>query len=176
MIYGSPSQSITDQNVVIKAENAVSNQTFPLSFTTRILPTVLHYSQDVYYTPINSLFSISPECDGDYIQYSLIDGTLPSGLSFSTSSGVIEGSPVNSTQIMVLTVNATNEVGSVQVVISICVRIPLSLFQYPKSSYRLVRGKSFTVIPSVEGDAPRFRMTSSVLPDGIEVNEMTGEI
>ncbi|KAK8802899.1 hypothetical protein WA171_006570 [Blastocystis sp. BT1] len=176
MIYGSPSQSITDQNVVIKAENAVSNQTFPLSFTTRILPTVLHYSQDVYYTPINSLFSISPECDGDYIQYSLIDGTLPSGLSFSTSSGVIEGSPVNSTQIMVLTVNATNEVGSVQVVISICVRIPLSLFQYPKSSYRLVRGKSFTVIPSVQGDAPRFRMTSSVLPDGIQLNEMTGEI
>ena len=176
MIYGSPSQSVTDQNVVIKAENAVSNQTFPLSFTTRILPTVLHYSQDVYYTPINSLFSISPECDGDYIQYSLIDGTLPSGLSFSTSSGVIEGSPVNSTQIMVLTVNATNEVGSVQVVISICVRIPLSLFQYPKSSYRLVRGKSFTVIPSVQGDAPRFRMTSSVLPDGIQLNEMTGEI
>ena len=80
MIYGSPSQSITDQNVVIKAENAVSNQTFPLSFTTRILPTVLHYSQDVYYTPINSLFSISPECDGDYIEYSVIDGTLPSGL------------------------------------------------------------------------------------------------
>ena len=176
MIYGSPSQSITDQNVVIKAENAVSNQIFPLSFTTRILPTVLHYSQDVYYTPIKSLFSISPECDGDYIQYSLIDGTLPSGLSFSTSSGVIEGSPVNSTQIMVLTVNATNEVGSVQVVISICVRIPLSLFQYPKSSYRLVRGKSFTVIPSVQGDAPRFRMTSSVLPDGIQLNEMTGEI
>ena len=176
MIYGSPSQSITDQNVVIKAENAVSNQIFPLSFTTRILPTVLHYSQDVYYTPINSLFSISPECDGDYIQYSLIDGTLPSGLSFSTSSGVIEGSPVNSTQIMVLTVNATNEEGSVQVVISICVRIPLSLFQYPKSSYRLVRGKSFTVIPSVQGDAPRFRMTSSVLPDGIQLNEMTGEI
>ncbi|KAK8791176.1 hypothetical protein WA171_002125 [Blastocystis sp. BT1] len=176
MIYGSPSQSITDQNVVIKAENAVSNQTFPLSFTTRILPTVLHYSQNVYYTPINSLFSISPECDGDYIQYSLIDGTLPSGLSFSTSSGVIEGSPVNSTEIMVLTVNATNEVGSVQVVISICVRIPLSLFQYPKSSYRLVRGKSFTVIPSVQGDAPRFRMTSSVLPDGIQLNEMTGEI
>ena len=162
--------------MVMKAENAVSNQTFPLSFTTRILGTVVHYCVDVYYTGIKSLFSISPECDGDYIQYSVIDGTLPSGLSFSTSSGVIEGSPVNSTQIMVLTVNGRNEVGSVQVVISICVGIPLCLFQYPKSSYRLVRGKSFTVIPSVEGDAPRFRMTSSVVPDGIEVNEMTGEI
>ena len=32
------------------------------------------------------------------------------------------------------------------------------------------------MIPSVEGDAPRFRMTSSVLRDGIELNEMTGEI
>ena len=60
--------------------------------------------------------------------------------------------------------------------ISICVGIGLCLFEYPKSSYRLVRGKSFTVIPSVEGDAPRFRMTSSVVRDGIEVNEMTGEI
>ena len=32
------------------------------------------------------------------------------------------------------------------------------------------------MIPSVQGDAPRFRMTSSVLPDGIQLNEMTGEI
>ena len=111
MIYGSPSQSITDQNVVMKAENAVSNESFPLSFTTGILGTVVHYCVDVYYTPIKSLFSISPECDGDYIQYSVIDGTLPSGLSFSTSSGVIEGSPVNSTEIMVVSVNGRNEVG-----------------------------------------------------------------
>ena len=66
--------------MVIKAENAVSNQTFPLSFTTGILPTVLHYCVDVYYTGIKSLFSISRECDGDYIEYSVIDGTLPSGL------------------------------------------------------------------------------------------------
>ena len=40
----------------------------------------------------------------------------------------------------------------------------------------MVGGKWFRVIPSVEGDAPRFRMTSSVLPDGIQLNEMTGEI
>ena len=66
--------------MVMKAENAVSNETFPLSFTTRILPTVLHYSQDVYYTRIKSLFSISREFDGDYIQYSVIDGTVACGL------------------------------------------------------------------------------------------------
>ena len=80
MIYGSPSQSITDQNVVMKAENAVSNESFPLSFTTGILGTVVHYCVDVYYTGIKSLFSISPECDGDYIQYSVIDGTVACGL------------------------------------------------------------------------------------------------
>ena len=40
----------------------------------------------------------------------------------------------------------------------------------------MIGGKWFRVIPSVEGDAPRFRMTSSVLPDGIQLNEMTGEI
>ena len=134
MIYGSPSQSITDQNVVMKAENAVSNETFPLSFTTRILPTVLHYCVDVYYTGIKSLFSISRECDGDYIEYSVIDGTLPSGLWLSRCSGVIEGSPVNSTEIMVVSVNGRNEVGWVEVVISICVGIGLCLFEYPKSS------------------------------------------
>ena len=80
MIYGSPSQSITDQNVVMKAENAVSNESFPLSFTTGILGTVVHYCVDVYYTGIKSLFSISRECDGDYIQYSVIDGTVACGL------------------------------------------------------------------------------------------------
>ena len=43
--------------------------------------------------------------------------------------------------------------------ISICVGIGLCLFEYPKSSYRLVRGKSFTVIRSVEGDAAGFGMS-----------------
>ena len=174
VISGSPSQSITTQNVIIKAENPVSDQSFTLSFTTRILPTLLYYSQEVDYTPINKPFSITPECDGDYLQYSLEEGSLPSGLSLDSSSGVIEGSPINSTQLVSLTVRATNEVGSIQSIVSICIRIPLSLFQYPKSSYRLVRGKSFVVIPTVEGDAPRFRVTSGILPDGLRVDETTG--
>ena len=122
VISGSPSQSITTQNVIIKAENPVSDQSFTLSFTTRILPTVFHYSQEVYYTPINKPFSITPECDGDYLQYSLEEGSLPSGLSLDSSSGVIEGSPINSTQLVSLTVRATNEVGSIQSIVSICIR------------------------------------------------------
>ena len=32
------------------------------------------------------------------------------------------------------------------------------------------------VIPTVEGDAPRFRVTSGILPDGLRVDETTGEI
>ena len=32
------------------------------------------------------------------------------------------------------------------------------------------------VIPTVEGDVSRFRVTSGVLPDGLRVDEMTGEI
>ena len=66
--------------------------------------------------------------------------------------------------------------GSIQFIVSICIRIPLFLFQYPKPSYRLVRVKSFVVIPTVEGDAPRFRVTSGVLPDGLRLDETTGEI
>ena len=66
--------------MVMKAENAVSNETFRLSFTTGILGRVVHYCQDVYYTGIKSVFSISPECDGDCIEYSVIDGSLRCGL------------------------------------------------------------------------------------------------
>ena len=47
---------------------------------------------------------------------------------------MIEGCGVNSTEIMVVSVNGRNEVGSVEVVMSICVGIGLCLFQYPKSS------------------------------------------
>ena len=32
------------------------------------------------------------------------------------------------------------------------------------------------VIPTVEGNAPRFRVTSGILPDGLRVDETTGEI
>ena len=47
---------------------------------------------------------------------------------------MIEGCGVNSTEIMVVSVNGRNEVGSVEVVMSICVGIGLCLFEYPKSS------------------------------------------
>ena len=40
----------------------------------------------------------------------------------------------------------------------------------------MIGGKWFRVIPSVEGDAAGFGMSWSVVRDGIEVNEMTGEI
>ena len=32
------------------------------------------------------------------------------------------------------------------------------------------------VIPTIEGDASRFRVTSGILPDGLRVDETTGEI
>ena len=40
----------------------------------------------------------------------------------------------------------------------------------------MIGGKWFRVIRSVEGDAAGFGMSCSVVRDGIEVNEMTGEI
>lgn len=176
VISGSPSESVTSQTVTIKAANPVSSQTVTLSFTTRIRPSSLQYPQNEYYIPTNVTFTAFPECNGDFLQYSLKEGSLPAGLKIDQKSGAINGTPLHSTQLTAVTVEAANEVGSILFTLSICVRVPLSGLRYPHISFTLVKRKDFSTIPVIQGDVPRFHITSDNLPDRLMLNESTGEI
>lgn len=54
--------------------------------------------------------------------------------------------------------------------------VSITSVSYPQQSYGLPLGQSFSVIPTYEGNYPAFSMLSGTLPDGLTLNEKTGEI
>ncbi|KAK8805042.1 hypothetical protein WA171_007007 [Blastocystis sp. BT1] len=176
MISGTPSQSISSQSVTIKAFNQVSDQSFSLSFTIQLIPSSLNYNQTIFIIQNNTYFIIKPTCEGDDLSFSIISGSLPIGLSFHSSTGIISGTPLSSIPLTNITIQASNQVGSTQFTISILVIIPLSNLHYSQFSFTLIKGQSFSISPIISGDNPLFTITSGTLPPGLSLNQSTGII
>ena len=171
MISGIPTQSVT-----IKAFNEVSDQSFSLSFTIQLIPSSLNYNQTIFIIQNNTYFIIKPTCEGDDLSFSIISGSLPIGLSFHSSTGIISGTPLSSIPLTNITIQASNQVGSTQFTISILVIIPLSNLHYSQFSFTLIKGQSFSISPIISGDNPLFTITSGTLPPGLSLNQSTGII
>ena len=176
MISGIPSQSVSSQSVTIKAFNEVSDQSFSLSFTIQLIPSSLNYNQTIFIIQNNTYFIINPTCEGDDLSFSIISGSLPIGLSFHSSTGIISGTPLSSIPLTNITIQASNQVGSTQFTISILVIIPLSNLHYSQFSFTLIKGQSFSISPIISGDNPLFTITSGTLPPGLSLNQSTGII
>ena len=176
MISGIPSQSVSSQSVTIKAFNQVSDQSFSLSFTIQLIPSSFNYAQTIFIIPNNVYFNTIPYCQGDDLSFSIISGSLPIGLSINSSTGIISGTPLSSIPLTNITIQASNQVGSIQFTISIQVIIPLSNLHYSQFSFTLIKGQSFSISPIISGDNPVFTITSGTLPPGLSLNQSTGII
>ena len=51
-----------------------------------------------------------------------------------------------------------------------------SNFSYPKPTITVIKGKAFSMIPSVRGDYLRFRIVEGTLPEGIRLDLFSGEL
>ncbi|WP_438972235.1 LamG-like jellyroll fold domain-containing protein, partial [Polaribacter sp.] len=107
--------SFTTYNVTISYQDAFSN---PIASTTNtniqtLAPPAITLSQSDYNGVINvALTAISTTNTGGTITSYAISPTLPSGLSFSTSTGVISGIPTVALTQTQFTITATNAAGS----------------------------------------------------------------
>ena len=176
VISGTPIQSMRVNSVNITAKNAVSEYSFTISFTVLLSPSSLLYPQSLYYLPINTSFITIPMCDGDNLLFQIQSGSLPSGLSLDNSTGTISGIPVVPTTLLMIMVVAHNEVGLVRSSLSILVQTPLSNLHYPNPSFSIVKGRAFSTIPVLLGDAPVFNVSVGSLPEGLLLNSVSGEI
>ena len=175
IISGIP-QSVTDRSVTIKAFNQVSNRSFAISFSVLTPISSFSYSQSSYIIPRDVSFSVTPSFNGDQVSFSITSGSLPQGLSINPSNGVISGTPISSTNLINITIQAHNQVGSTQFSISFIVLIPLSNLHYPQLSFSLIKHQSFSISPSITGDHPFFNITSGILPSGLTLNSSNGMI
>lgn len=83
-------------------------------------PSLLSYSTPVTYTQNTAITNNVPTVTGNVVSYA-ISPSLPAGLNFNTSTGVISGTPTEVSAAANYVVTATNEAGSTTATISITV-------------------------------------------------------
>ena len=171
--------STREVTLTLKASNSLgSSQT---TLTLRVgNPQTSSFYPSSYEAQQNSYFSISPtsECSGCI--YTL-ESSLPSGVSLDASTGVISGSSSTVVNAWTVTVTRNSPYGSSTTSFVLTIRAgstklaPITQFKYEKSKYTLVKGRSFSTKPSVNGDEVSFQVVAGKLPGGL-ILDQSGEI
>ena len=124
VISGIPSQSVSNLSVIIKATNEVSYLSISISFSVQFISSFLIYPQSSYSLTKGLYFATAPLISGDNPVFILL-GTLPQGLKLDRNVGRISGIPSTTSDIIYVTIQASNQVGSIQTQLSFVVN-PLS--------------------------------------------------
>ena len=176
VISGTPSQSVSGREVTIKAQNSLGSKTTTVKFTVLGAISSFSYPQSTYSIAKGVSFSASPNGSGDSVVFSIQSGSLPTGLTLNANSGVISGTPSQSVANRQVTIKAENELGSQTATLTFNVLVPISTFSYPKSTYSIAKGASFSATPSVSGESVTYSVTSGPLPTGLTLNANNGVI
>jgi gliding motility-associated-like protein len=206
-ITGTPSAAISSTVFTITATNAGGSGTFTLSITVSPAPVVLPpapvitYASNTYnFTVGTAISTISATVSGTATSFS-ISPSLPSGLSFNTSTGSITGTPSAAISATAFTVTATNSGGSgtstLTIEIVAATQTPTAppvippvtptpptppaapsapVITYASSTYNFTIGTAIsTISATVSGTATSFSISPS-LPSGLSFNASTGSI
>lgn len=175
-IFGIPTLAKPTTTYVVTATNSTG------SISTNVVITVLiaRPRNLVYATPKVlyqnfAIPAIAPSVSGTVATYS-IDRTLPAGLSFSSSTGIISGTPTALSSMQTYVITARNSTGSATASIDISVVIaPPSNLSY-FSPTRLIQDSTLAPVrPTYSGLATSFSIDKP-LPLGLTFNTATGEI
>ena len=176
VISGTPTTFVNQQMITIKAANPVGSVTFSITLSVLTTPSNFSYSMTSIVQATSSSVNVIPSIVGDLITYSVQSGTLPTGLSLDSSSGIISGSVSQSTPSTVVVIKAENAISSVTASLTFRFVTPPTIFSYPQSSYVIPANEVFTATPTVNGDPSTVTIASGILPAGLVLDESTGAI
>ncbi len=180
-ITGTPTVAIDAANYTVTATNSGGSTTIAVNITITsggTPPSNLSYFSGANtntYT-IGTAASHSPTITGVPTSYS-ISGTLPSGLSINTTTGVISGTPTATKTATTHTVTATNASGSTNVSITVNVQSKVGSLSY--ASGKILINGSTTLTASASGfygSANVFTDVSNAIPAGFTLDSSTGAI
>jgi uncharacterized repeat protein (TIGR02543 family) len=171
---GTPTSTISATNFVVTATNSAGSDSVTLSITVSAppIPDISYTPSSVTVTAGNALSTMTPTNSGVAATSWSISGSLPSGISFNVSTGVISGTPTVTSALTSYTVTATNSDGSDTAVISIEVTSAVSTVpDAPIIGTAIATGLnsatvSFTA-PSSNGGSTITTFTATSSPGGI---------
>ena len=124
VISGTPTTVTGSTAYTVTGTNALGSTTATVMITVTLgAPTALTYAQSPgvgYVTPA-SFTTMTPSSQGGAVASYALTGTLPAGLTFNTTTGVVSGTPTATSAYTAYTVTATNATGSTSTTIYIVV-------------------------------------------------------
>jgi len=181
IISGTPTVISPKTSYTVTAANSVGSATTTVQITVSlpVPPTDLSYSQPAIDAATNQAISSDvPSISGTVTSYA-VTPALPTGLSLSTSNGIISGTPTSLAPLESYTVTASNAGGSASAAILISVTAPLPppiTLAYPQTTIDTYVGQEITPdIPGTAGTITRYSITPA-LPAGLRLDLSTGVI
>jgi gliding motility-associated-like protein len=162
---------------------AITNQNTTLSevVTVSVIPLpAIAYSASYSFERTKAISSASPTSTGGTVATYAISPTLPSGLTFNTSTGVISGTPTAVSASQTYTVTGTTAtascVGTTTFTLEVFNAVAPSSLSYSPATQTVRQGTAITpMTPTISGGVPTYTI-SPALPAGLSINATTGVI
>ena len=179
-ISGTPTAVASSTNYTITATNAGGSGTATVTIQVNDLsPYAVSYSASPFTLEKGSAMTpASPSASGGTVTSWAITPALPAGLTFSTSTGEISGTPTVVQSATTYTVYANNTGGSATASITMTVNdaVPANIV-YSGSPFTLTKDSAMTnATPTSTGGAVVSWSISPSVPAGLTFNTSTGEI
>jgi len=177
-ITGTPTTITATATYTVTATNAGGSGSTTITITVNPPAPVISYSPSTnVYVVATVISTLTPSNTGGAAVTWSVSPSLPAGLSFNTSTGVITGTPTTVTAMATYTVTATNAGGSGTTTITLTVNPKAPVISYTPSAQIYTQG---TVIsswsPANTGGAATSWSVSPALPTGLTFNTSTGVI
>lgn len=150
-ISGTPTANQSETSYTVTANNPAGGRTAVVKITiSDLAPSALTYNfPHSELMKDYSIGSISPAYNGSSASSFSISPTLPAGLVFNTSTGIITGTPTATSSTTTYTVTMNNGGGSTTVSFTLSVTpAPIPNIAYATNEYIFLKGKAITAIPA----------------------------
>jgi sugar lactone lactonase YvrE/predicted secreted Zn-dependent protease len=176
VISGTANTVTPTTGYTITATNTYGSTSFNIVISTAYTSPVISYTTPQNYSVGTAIKALTPVNTGSPATSWSIAPSLPSGISFNTSTGEISGTPTVIKSVTNYTITATNSYGSGNIVISIAVAgaKPTIIYITPQT-YTV--GTAITPLqPTNTGGTATSYAVAPILPMGLTLNTATGVI
>ncbi len=179
VLSGTPTAASPATTYTISSDNAggVGTASITLSCVLPTPPVISYTPSTNVYTVGTAITSLTPSNTGGVPSSYSISTALPAGLTFSTTTGVISGTPTAVSSVTAYTITATNSAGSGNTTVTLTVNPPAPVFSYTPSTNVYTQGTPITALTPVNtGGAVTSYSISTALPAGLSFSTTTGVI